>query len=133
MASQVRLDFYYLPSPRPGMLTKKALRHFNSPIPLILKDSVLFLEDRFLLHSHFRVVHSVISIVFYKLAKTKNFISGFSCVPHTFDRPLEWNSQLCCPACSSDIIIAEICYNHALVSLKQFVKKTKHKLPCRSS
>lgn len=55
-----------------------------------------FLEDRSLLDCLFHSVTSVVSRMFYKLNKSKNFTPGFIMVLHTFGRDLKWNPHIHC-------------------------------------
>lgn len=55
-----------------------------------------FLSDRSLLDCLFHSVNSVISRMFYKLNKSKNFTPGFIMVLHTFGRDLKWNPHIHC-------------------------------------
>ena len=55
-----------------------------------------FLSNRSLLHCLFHSVNSVISRMFYKLNKSKNFTPGFIMVLHTFGRDLKWNPHIHC-------------------------------------
>lgn len=69
-------------------------RHCVFTIDEELRD--FFLEDRSLLDCLFHSVNSVISRMFYKLNKSKNFTPGFIMVLHTFDRDLKWNPHIHC-------------------------------------
>lgn len=55
-----------------------------------------FLEDRELLNCLFHAVTSVVSRMFFKLNKSKNFTPGFIMVLHTFGRDLKWNPHIHC-------------------------------------
>ena len=55
-----------------------------------------FLEDRSLLDCLFNAVRSVVLRMFFQMNKSKNFVPGFTCVLHTFGRPLEWNPHIHC-------------------------------------
>ena len=55
-----------------------------------------FLSERSLLDYLFHSVNSVISRMFYKLNKSKNFTPGFIMVLHTFGRDLKWNPHIHC-------------------------------------
>ena len=55
-----------------------------------------FLKDRSLLDCLFHSVNSVISRMFHKLNKSKNFTPGFIMVLHTFGRDLKWNPHIHC-------------------------------------
>ena len=55
-----------------------------------------FLKDRSLLDCLFHSVNSVISRMFYKMNKSKNFTPGFIMVLHTFGRDLKWNPHIHC-------------------------------------
>ena len=55
-----------------------------------------FLEDRSLLDCLFHSVQSVISRMFFKINKSKNFTPGFVLVLHTFGRDLKWNPHIHC-------------------------------------
>jgi hypothetical protein len=55
-----------------------------------------FLKDRTLLNSLFHSVNSVISRMFFKMNKSKNFTPGFIMVLHTFGRDLKWNPHIHC-------------------------------------
>ena len=55
-----------------------------------------FLKDRSLLDCLFHSVNSVISRMFRKLNKSKNFTPGFIMVLHTFGRDLKWNPHIHC-------------------------------------
>lgn len=55
-----------------------------------------FLQDRSLLDCLFHSVNSVISRIFQKLNKSKNFTPGFIMVLHTFGRDLKWNPHIHC-------------------------------------
>jgi len=55
-----------------------------------------FLKDRSLLDCLFHSVASVISRMFFKMNKSKNFTPGFIMVLHTFGRDLKWNPHIHC-------------------------------------
>lgn len=55
-----------------------------------------FLKDRSLLDCLFHSVNSVITRMFYKMNKSKNFTPGFIMVLHTFGRDLKWNPHIHC-------------------------------------
>ena len=55
---------------------------------------IFFLKDHSLLNCLFHSVRDVILRMFFKLNKSKNFNSGFICVPHTFGRDLKWNPHI---------------------------------------
>ena len=55
-----------------------------------------FLEDRRLLNCLFHAVTSVVSQLFFKMNKSKNFTPGFIMVLHTFGRDLKWNPHIHC-------------------------------------
>ena len=55
-----------------------------------------FLEDRKLLNCLFHAVTSVVSRMFFKMNKSKNFTPGFIMVLHTFGRDLKWNPHIHC-------------------------------------
>lgn len=55
-----------------------------------------FPNDRSLLDCLFQSVRSIIFRMFRSLNKSRNFVPGFICVLHTFDRPLEWNPHIHC-------------------------------------
>ena len=57
---------------------------------------IFFLNDRSLLDCLFHAVESVISRMFFKLNKSKNFTPGFVLVLHTFGRDLKWNPHIHC-------------------------------------
>ena len=57
---------------------------------------LFFLEDRSLLDCLFHAVTSVVSRMFFKLNKSKNFTPGFIIVLHTFGRDLKWNPHIHC-------------------------------------
>ena len=52
------------------------------------------LYDRSLLNCLFHAVNSVISRMFFKLNKSKNFTPGFIMDLHTFGRDLKWNPHI---------------------------------------
>ena len=55
-----------------------------------------FLKDRSLLDCLFHSVNSVISRMFYKMNKSKNFTHGFILVLQSFVRDLKWNPHIHC-------------------------------------
>ena len=55
-----------------------------------------FLKDRSLLDCLFHSVNSVITRMFFKMNKSKNFTPGFIMVLHTFGRDLKWNPHIYC-------------------------------------
>ena len=55
-----------------------------------------FLKDRSLLNCLFHSVNSVITRMFFKMNKSKNFTPGFIMVLHTFGRDLKWNPHIHC-------------------------------------
>ena len=55
-----------------------------------------FLNDRSLLNCLFHSVNSVVSQMFFKMNKSKNFTPGFIMVLHTFGRDLKWNPHIHC-------------------------------------
>ena len=55
-----------------------------------------FLKDRSLLACLFHSVNSVITRMFFKMNKSKNFTPGFIMVLHTFGRDLKWNPHIHC-------------------------------------
>ena len=57
---------------------------------------IYFLQDRTLLNCLFHAVNSVISHMFRKINKSKNFTPGFIMVLHTFGRDLKWNPHIHC-------------------------------------
>ena len=60
-------------------------------------DDHNILKDRSLLDCLFQSVNSMISRMFYKLNKSKNFTPSFIImVLHTFGRDLKWNSHIHC-------------------------------------
>ena len=69
-------------------------RHCVFTIDENLRD--FFLKDRTLLDCLFHSVTSVISRMFFKMNKTKNFTPGFIMVLHTFGRDLKWNPHIHC-------------------------------------
>ena len=58
--------------------------------------SEFFLKDRSLLDCLFHSVNSVITRMFFKMNKSKNFTPGFIMVLHTFGRDLKWNPHIHC-------------------------------------
>ena len=75
-------------------LVNVAHRHCVFTIDENLRD--FFLYDRSLLNCLFHAVNSVISRMFFKLNKSKNFTPGFIMVLHTFGRDLKWNPHIHC-------------------------------------
>ena len=69
-------------------------RHCVFTIDENLRD--FFLKDRTLLDCLFHSVTSVISRMFFKMNKAKNFTPGFIMVLHTFGRDLKWNPHIHC-------------------------------------
>lgn len=69
-------------------------RHCVFTIDVNLRD--FFLDDRSLPNCLFHSVNSVVSRMFYKLNKSKNFTPGFIMVLHTFGRDLKWNPHIHC-------------------------------------
>ena len=69
-------------------------RHCVFTIDKELRD--FFLNDRSLLNCLFHSVSSVISRMFFKMNKSKNFTPGFIMVLHTFGRDLKWNPHIHC-------------------------------------
>ena len=62
-----------------------------------MKISVIFsFQDRSLLPCLFHSVASVISRMFFKMNKSKNFTPGYIMVLHTFGRDLKWNPHIHC-------------------------------------
>ena len=55
-----------------------------------------FLKDRSLLDCLFHSVNSIITRMFFKMNKSKNFTPGFIMVLHTFGRDLKWNPHIHC-------------------------------------
>ena len=69
-------------------------RHCVFTIDENLRD--FFLENRTLLNCLFHAVTSVISHMFFKMNKSKNYTPGFIMVLHTFGRDLKWNPHIHC-------------------------------------
>ena len=69
-------------------------RHFVFTIDENLRD--FFLQDRSLLPCLFHSVAGVISRMFFKMNKSKNFTPGYIMVLHTFGRDLKWNPHIHC-------------------------------------
>ena len=69
-------------------------RHCVFTIDENLRD--FFLKDRSLLNCLFHSVSSVITNMFFKMNKSKNFTPGFIMVLHTFGRDLKWNPHIHC-------------------------------------
>nr|WP_330410501.1 transposase [Coprococcus catus] len=62
----------------------------------LMKIFAFFLKDRSLLDCLFHAVNSVVSRMFFKTNKSKNFTPGFIMVLHTFGRDLKWNPHINC-------------------------------------
>ena len=62
----------------------------------LMKIFAFFLKDRSLLDCLFHAVNSVVSRMFFKTNKSKNFTPGFIMVLHTFGRVLKWNPHINC-------------------------------------
>ena len=69
-------------------------RHCVFTIDKSLRE--FFLKDRSLLDCLFHSSNSVITRMFYKMNKSKNFTPGFIMVLHTFGRDLKWNPHIHC-------------------------------------
>ena len=69
-------------------------RHCVFTIDETLRE--FFLNDRSLLDCLFHSVSSVISRMFFKMNKSKNYTPGFIMVLHTFGRDLKWNPHIHC-------------------------------------
>ena len=69
-------------------------RHCVFAIDKSLRE--FFLTDRSLLDCLFHSANSVITRMFYKMNKSKNFTPGFIMVLHTFGRDLKWNPHIHC-------------------------------------
>ena len=69
-------------------------RHCVFTIDKSLRE--FFLKDRSLLDCLFHSANSVITRMFYKMNKSKNFTPGFIMVLHTFGRDLKWNPHIHC-------------------------------------
>ena len=69
-------------------------RHCVFTIDENLRD--FFLQDRSLLPCLFHSVAGVISRMFFKMNKSKNFTPGYIMVLHTFGRDLKWNPHIHC-------------------------------------
>ena len=69
-------------------------RHCVFTIDKSLRE--FFLKDRSLLDFLFHSANSVITRMFYKMNKSKNFTPGFIMVLHTFGRDLKWNPHIHC-------------------------------------
>ena len=67
-------------------------RHCVFTIDKSLRE--FFLKDRSLLDCLFHSANSVITRMFYKMNKSKNFTPGFIMVLHTFGRDLKWNPHI---------------------------------------
>lgn len=83
-------------------LVNVAHRHCVFTIDESLRE--FFLKDRSLLACLFHSANSVISRMFYKMNKSKNFTPGFIMVLHTFGRDLKWNPHIHC-------LISEVGYS----------------------
>ena len=75
-------------------LVNVTLRHCVFTIDENLSE--FFLKDRSLLDCLFHSVNSVITRMFFKMNKSKNFTPGFIMVLHTFGRDLKWNPHIHC-------------------------------------
>lgn len=62
----------------------------------LMKIFAFFLKDRSLLDCLFHAVNSVVSRMFFKTNKSKNFTPGFIMVLHTLGRDLKWNPHINC-------------------------------------
>ena len=69
-------------------------RHCVFTIDKSLRE--FFLKDRSLLDCLFHSANSVITRMFYKMNKSKNFTPGFIMGLHTFGRDLKWNPHIHC-------------------------------------
>ena len=69
-------------------------RHCVFTIDKSLRE--FFLKDRSLLDCLFHSANSVITRMFYKMNKSKNFTPGFIMVLHTYGRDLKWNPHIHC-------------------------------------
>lgn len=69
-------------------------RHCVFTIDQSLRE--FFLKDRSLLDCLFHSVTNVVSRMFSKLNKSRNFTPGFIMVLHTFGRDLKWNPHIHC-------------------------------------
>ena len=69
-------------------------RHCVFTIDKSLRE--FFLKDRSLLDCLFHSANSVITRMFYKMNKSKNFTPGFIMVLHTFGGDLKWNPHIHC-------------------------------------
>lgn len=69
-------------------------RHCVFTIDKSLRE--FFLKDRSLLDCLFHSANSIITRMFYKMNKSKNFTPGFIMVLHTFGRDLKWNPHIHC-------------------------------------
>ena len=70
--------------------------HRHSVITIEENLREFFLKDRSLLDCLFHSVNSVITRMFFKMNKSKNFTPGFIMVLHTFGRDLKWNPHIHC-------------------------------------
>ena len=77
-------------------LVNVAHRHCVFTIDESLRE--FFLKDRSLLACLFHSANSVISRMFYKMNKSKNFTPGFIMVLHTFGRDLKWYPKSVLPS-----------------------------------
>ena len=69
----------------------------NTVSSQLMKTSVIFsFRTDYLLHCLFHSVASVLSRMFFKLNKSKNFTPGYIMVLHTFGRDLKWNPHIHC-------------------------------------
>ena len=73
-----------------------AVRHRHCVFTIDENLRVFFLKDRSLLDCLFHAVNSVVSRMFFKTNKSKNFTPGFIMVLHTFGRDLKWNPHINC-------------------------------------
>ena len=89
-------------------------RHCVFTIDENLRD--FSLQNRTLLHCLFHSVASVISHMFFKMNKSKNFTPGYIMVLHTFGRDLKWNPHIHClifeGGYSYDSVFVTFHYNH---------------------
>ena len=69
-------------------------RHCVFTIDENLRD--FSLQDRTLLHCLFHSVASVVSRMFFKMNKSRNFTPSYIMVLHTFGRDLKWNPHIHC-------------------------------------
>ena len=102
-------------------------RHCVFTIAQNLRD--FFLQDRALLNCLFHAVNSVISRMFFKMNKSKNFTPGFIMILHTFDRDLKWNPHI--PEKHFKMIrYGGLCARHRKTDAKLFrvISKNKHRI-----